>query len=113
MDGHLVFDYDNYLFYKYSLPEALDEVSCLYRVNGSSTANIFVQFNWCDEDDVVIERVYGSRIVDQKNNAIYFRASKPEKRKNAIRKLEIIARPNPHECFSLDHVKICAWKKIP
>jgi glycosyltransferase involved in cell wall biosynthesis len=106
----LSFTHRSYLIYDYIIPKDAHAISCLIYTANNNIANVFVQFNWCTEQDGIVSDVCGGRLVDEATEMFYSRVVIPAN--HTPTKVQIIARPNPKETLVVDHIEICAWKKI-
>jgi len=103
--------YDSYIAHRCKVLESADKVSCLVKCKASPHANVFLQYDWCDENDIPLKMEGSGRLVDQQNKIMYMIKEIPQDIKPHIKYLKIVIRPNPGELLEIESIKITMLKK--
>lgn len=102
--------YKDFLCYRYHLKENTSRVSCMINCEVDDRANVFIQYNWCDENGSIVKMIGSGRYIDKMNTKLYAIYEVPTAENASIKYLDIIIRPNPDQYIKVNDIYIRAWE---
>ncbi|HUL43496.1 MAG TPA: glycosyltransferase [Bacteroidota bacterium] len=104
--------FEGFICYRYRYPRDTERLSCLMQCAFHSEGTVHVQFDWHDRGWSLVKMQGFGRLLDSKTTELYVTAPAPPEAAKSQGYVNIVFRPNTGFMFTIQSVRIQAWKKV-